>query len=196
MSRIIAEIRRFKVSLTELWMDSQLTYIFFKRVRFSRNFVSSSWCEREGPSKSDENGDSKNYASLYATISRRLKVVSKRMKKRFKGEDFALPMIVRSSIGSRSLRSYNGLKFFFFLSIDRFIISDSRNRLLLIFEQRWSNTFCVYIFRKIRMARLGQFHGESHHAQLEGISICNRLSIIYRNKCPFCLTRRYALYSS
>lgn len=114
MSRIIAEIRRFKVSLTELWMDSQLTYIFFKRVRFSRNFVSSSWCEREGPSKSDENGDSKNYASLYATISRRPKVVSKRMKKRFKGEDFALPMIVRSSIGSRSLRSYNGLKFFFF----------------------------------------------------------------------------------
>ena len=67
---------------------------------------------RVGGTSETKNG--KNYTSLYSTISRRRKIVSGRTKKRFKGEDFALPTIVRSSIESGSFRSFDGLKFLLF----------------------------------------------------------------------------------
>lgn len=75
---------------------------------------------RVGGTSETKNG--KNYTSLYSTISRRRKVVSGRTKKRFKGEDFALPTIVRSSIESGSFRSFDGLKclLFFFLILTSF----------------------------------------------------------------------------
>ena len=111
------------------WIHDPVTYIFFLETRTtffqesrlplvcSLGQVRETRCEREARinNKDADSKRLKNYLSLYTTISREPEVVSKQIKKRFKGEDSPLLMIVHSLIGNHYLRSYSNSNFFLIL---------------------------------------------------------------------------------